>query len=301
MKEVLSLKQALLATINYFDILNFPITLEEIEEYLYGWSAPKETIEQIIGEIPEIFHSHGLYFLKGRTEIAQLRKEKLKIAQYLWKRVKHFQWLFALAPFVKMVAVCNTLAYGNVTNESDIDLFVITEEKKLSTARFFLKFLTQIFSLRAHHEKIAGRFCLSFFVTEKAMNLEPLAYDFDPHLAYFVALSKPLLGENTYRAWLQANKKWTSIYFKRSLKPNLGNIKEYRILRRLRKIFEFFLCFGGQNLENFFAKIQKKKDLERKKKCPSQAGIILNDDVFKFHEKDRREKISEEFEKRIIS
>lgn len=319
MKEVLSLKHAILATLHYFDLFDFPLTVAELEEYLYGWSAPSEAISDVIQHMHEIGHGHGFYFLKGRDGIAELRKERMKIADDLWKKIERSRFLLSACPFVKMAAVCNTLAYGNVTQSSDIDLFVITKDEKLATARFFMKLFTQLFRMRAHHEKIARRFCLSFFVTESVLNLKPLAHDFDPHLAYFVNMMTPLFGEAAYKDWLNANDPWVSFYFKRQIAPRLSRIKNSPVATVLKFLFECFLRLFGKGLENFLYEFQMKRDRARQKQFPksrpsrSEAersstltrpkgatlGIVMNRNIFKFHESDPREEIAKQFLERL--
>lgn len=294
MKEVLSLKQAILATLTYFGLLDFPLTCDEIEDYLYGWSAPREAIEKELKEIPNIGHAHGYYFLQGRQEIAELRKERSHLGEKLWKKVERFCWLLSLCPFVKMIAVCNSLAYGNVKETSDIDLFIVTENERLWTARFLMKILTQLFAMRVHHDKIAGRFCLSFFVSEKAMNLQSLAHEFDPHLAYFVKTMIPIFGQETYYKFLAANEQWTLPYFKQPLSQRLKKIQHHTIASVFRFLLEKITALCG---EEFFYQKQFAKDKVRKRKFPKSEEITMTKDVFKFHEDDPRRKIAEKFAK----
>lgn len=299
-KEVVTLKQAILATLHYFDLFDFPLTLDELEEYLYGWRAPKEVIVEALGSLPEVAHRDGFFYLKGRDDLVDVRKHRQDLSKKLWRKVELYAPLFAICPFVRMVAVCNTLAYGNVKETSDIDIFVVTVPSRLATARFFMKFLTQIFGVRVHNEKIAGRFCLSFFVTERSMNLAPLAHPFDPHLAYFVLSIKPFFGFRTHRDFLKANEVWTGLYFKRSLVPQPGVWrKRYPVAVFLRWISEKILSVFGELGESFFAKHLEKRDQIHKKKFPKSTGIVIRKDVFKFHEHDPREEIAKKFLERL--
>jgi predicted nucleotidyltransferase len=298
-KDPLFLKQAILATLHYFDLFDFAPTLAELEAYLYGWSAPKEPILEAIRTFPNVAHAHGFYCLVGRESIAEERKERTKIAEKLWKRVERFGPLFALCPFVRMVAVCNSLAYDNASAESDIDIFVTTAPNRMNTARFFMKLLTEIFGVRVHHDKVAGRFCQSFFVTEKMLNLAPLAYDFDPHLAYFVATMKPILGAEVFKKFLEENESWTGRYFKRSLAPQTEHMREYPLAGALRWVSEKILNLFGAVSESFFAKFLEKRDLAHKKKFPQSNGIVIRKDIFKFHEHDPRDEIAKQFLQRL--
>ena len=295
MKSVLSLNQAILATISYFNILDFPLTLGEVEDYLYGWTAPQDAIKNEIKGIPKIVNKDGLYCLKGRESICESRRKREKINIKLWKRVRRFAWLFAVCPFIRMVAVCNTLAYGNAKETSDIDVFIVTKDGKLGTARFFTKLFTQIFGVRVHNDKIAGRFCLSFFVTEGALNLGNLAHKEDPHFAYFTRTMVPIIGEEVYKKFINENEKWTAEYLKKPFKPLQKEIKKHSVFRIFQFVFELILSLGGRSLESFLYNCQVKRDNVRKKLFPNSKGIVMNKNVFKFHEEDPRELIAERF------
>ena len=292
-----------MATLHYFDLFDWPLTSQEVEDYLYGWSAPQSAISATLAVMKEeVGHVHGFYCLAGREEICELRKERAKISERLWKRVDRFSWIFALCPFVKTVAVCNSLAYGNVKDTSDIDVFIIVENGKLQTAHFFLKVLTQIFRMRVHHDKIAGRFCLSFFVSEKAVNLETLAFPFDPHLAYFAWMMTPIYGEDAYLKFLHANEKWAGRYFRRIPSPRLKRMKKHPVASFFGFIIASFLRIFGGLAEAFFNQVQLHKDQERKKQFSSSlGGILINKDIFKFHEDDPRQRVAEDFMKRLES
>lgn len=302
MKEVLSLKQAILATLIYFNLLDFAPTISELKQYLYGWSAPEEAIRAALSMMPEISHAHGYYFLQGRQEIAELRKERVKLVEKLWQRVERYRFLFEICPYVRLVCICNSLAYGNVDEKSDIDVFVITRTGRLATARAFLKLLTQIFGVRVHHEKIAGRFCLSFFMTENAMNLKRIAYNFDPHLAYFVKTMTPVVGsKDSYKRFLQLNDEWLRVYFKRALEDEmrLEKLRTNRFAKILQNIFERILWIFGNLPEKLLHKFQLKRDKEHKVRIKDDSGVLITKDIFKFHEEDPRQEIAEKFKQKL--
>ncbi|MEK7523568.1 MAG: hypothetical protein AAB588_00905 [Patescibacteria group bacterium] len=299
MHDVLSLRQAVLATVHYFDLIDFAPSLFEVEEFLYGWSAPLDALEQAIKGMPEIETDGEFYFLTGRKELALQRHHQKRCAQKLWKKIRRWAFLPVLCPFVRMVAVVNSASLGKVTEKSDIDFLIVTKRGKLATTRFFMKVITQIFGLRAHHEKKAGRFCLSFFITEDALNLAPLAHSFDPHLAYFVRQAVPLYGAKTYEHFLRANDHWTIPYFKRPLKGRLSELKPRRLASLVRSLKEGFLYLMGNLLEKILYTFQKQKDERRRKNFPTSQGIIMNKNVFKFHENDPRADIAQKFEARL--
>ena len=56
-------------------------------------------------------------------------------ARKLIKKSKKYVKFMQMLPFVRTVALCNSLSFYNAEKESDIDLFIITESKRLFFAR----------------------------------------------------------------------------------------------------------------------------------------------------------------------
>lgn len=56
--------------------------------------------------------------------------------------------LLELFPQIQMMALCNSRAMGEASENSDIDLFIIAKKSNLWTARFFATLLTSMLGLR---------------------------------------------------------------------------------------------------------------------------------------------------------
>lgn len=295
MKDITSLPQAILVTLRYFDLFNFPLTAQELTEYLYGWAAPEDVIAEAASRMPEITNQNGVYCLRGRESLFALREERDATAQKFWKKVRRFAGILSTAPFVRMIAVCNTLSYGNVTPKSDIDVFIVTQAGHLSTVRFFMTALTHILGVRVHGELKAERFCLSFLVTEEAMNLKNIAHDFDPHLAYFVKTMVPITGSAMYEKFLETNEAWTVPYFRKKLDPRMRECRTHSLARFVQYVAEFFLLWLGPIPEFLSFQWFSKKDQAKRRQLPESTGIILRKNMVKFHERDPREEIARKF------
>lgn len=119
-----------------------------------------------------------------------------------------------------MVALCNSRAMGEHEENSDIDLFIIATKWNLWTARFIVTVLTSVLGVRRRNthglvkwspeyiKKTKNKFCLSFFITEEAMNLESIRLQpNDPYLDKWMRTLQPLINKNgTYERFLLANK-----------------------------------------------------------------------------------------------
>lgn len=65
---------------------------------------------------------------------------------------------------------------------SDIDLFIITSVNRIWIVRILITRVFQFCELEEASSKHAGRFCLSFFITEKSLDFSPFALENDIYL-----------------------------------------------------------------------------------------------------------------------
>ena len=293
------LQTAILKTLAYFDIFDFPLTLEEIETYLLGISADKTAIQATLQTLPTIKSKNGYFFFKNRKALVETRKQKKKLANKLFRKCRHHGYLWQTIPFIKFIAVANNLAFHNPEPTSDIDLFVITSKNRLFTARTLLTFWTQLLGVRRHHQKIAGRFCLSFYITENALDLSPLTLQpSDIYFAYWFHTLKPIFDQNLASKLIEKNTPWFKTYFPNPvhLTPSLIPIKKPLFL--IQKILEKMLSGKiGDFIENKLKQWQLKRAHDKKtQKFPA---VVITDQILKFHESDRRKTIHLKWEKKL--
>ncbi len=310
-----TLEHSMYATLSFFDLFHQPLTLEEIHHYLLGFSASKEEIRHHIVNHKKIRHIRGFYFLEGRGEIVAIREKSIIISQKLWKKVYRYGRFFTLVPFIKMVAVCNTLAFDSPTESSDIDLFIISKKGRIFTARVMSTLLFTMLGIRRHGKKIAGRLCLSFYVSESNLNLENIQNNAeDIYLAYWLLTLKPLYGMKTYESFLQANP-WIKNYFPQQEERELLSGNEGQQLLKISKLFSMIrnmwerLLKGklGNWLENHLREIHMGRFKKNAPKISSNASkegaessIVINDDMLKFHNIDRRKEFTEKFKRKML-
>src|SRR3989339_357429 len=125
-------KNSIIKTLAWFDVFNYPLTINEIQQYTGIIIKSPLDLEGLIGMHQNFFH------LQNRSSIIQNRLQTNKHAEKLWKKIYQWSWIFKITPFLKMVAVCNTLSFNNPDKESDIDLFIVTERSHLFTARIII-------------------------------------------------------------------------------------------------------------------------------------------------------------------
>ena len=121
--------------------------------------------------------------------------------------IKKVSWI----PGIAMIAVVNSLSMYATHEDSDIDLFVVTEPGMIWLVRFCITMQLYLHGVWRHGEDIRGNFCLSFFVTTDALSMKEIAIEDDIYLYNWIASMKPLyVRAHTYTKFLQRNN-WVHI------------------------------------------------------------------------------------------
>jgi len=322
MNNLSFLQKSILATIAYYDIFDYPLTGFEIFKYLIN---PLHIIAQLdqMHEIklepmanisflevlklvdgPELKKTiegkNGFYFLKGRGAIIEERIERQKISSQRWKKVKKVMKFVQLVPFVRMVAACNSLAIDNSKKEADIDFFIIARKRRIWSVRLMVTFLIWLIGQWRHKDKISGRVCLSFYISDEFLDLHSLAImPYDIYLANWTYQLRPIFcREKTYDDFIAKNR-WVSDYL-----LNFGRIsnlyhpefRQNRIAAYSRKISEaIFGGWLGNIIEKILGFFQRKKISRKSVKHAIPTAVVASDKVLKFHENDKRQFFQEEF------
>ena len=305
MSHLSPLQTALVKTLAYFNLFDFPLTLDEIKRYLLEVKDTEKEIQAALTKLTSITNSPPIetqadyYFLKGRSELVAKRQAKNRLAKKLLRKSRRFGYFWQTIPFIKMIAIANNLAFDNPEPTSDIDLLVITQKNRLFTARALMTFWTHLFGVRRHHQKIAGRFCLSFYLSEDALDLTPIALKpTDIYLAYWLHTLKPIFDQDRYVKLIHANHDWYQKYFPVAETSTKPLIRISPLLRLLQKIVEKIL---SGRLGNLLEKRLQKWQLKRAsaKKSQTAPAVVITEKMLKFHENDRRAKILKDWQEKF--
>ncbi len=199
---------------------------------------------------------------------------------------KHsFIWKFI--PWIKAVFICNTTAFGSANTNSDIDLFIITKNNSLWICRIFTTIFIHLLWIRRHWNKIANRFCLSFFATEQGSyeleNLE-IEKNNDPYLAIWTATLIPIFWNKKYLNTFYQKNNWIEKY-NLFTKKWIINIKSKDALQ----------CVSTNSLlEILFKKIFIPKTIKKYNLLKDKTWTIISDKYLKFHDNDIRKQIKNE-------
>ena len=223
-----------------------------------------------------------------------LSQSQTKVEPYFYEQldlqIKKYGWLLSSLPFCEEVAICNNYSFKIVNENSDIDLFLILKSDRFFTARLIITLLFQLFGVRRRADCVKQRFCLSFYVSDKNLNLSDLRLSDKDYYFYFwfknlvftrgnVDLQERLLSENNW-FYIEKFKFRDDLRFKKNF---------------FAKSLECILSFSCFNfIEKLLASYQLNRALKKNNVLGNPKGVIIKDGLLKFHVKDKREAINQE-------
>ncbi len=212
-----------------------------------------------------------------------------EIEKTLYKKAKRYVSILRIVPFVKMIAVCNNLAFSKVDEHSDIDLFIVAERGRLFIVRTLVTFILQVLGVRRHGNLVAGRFCLSFFVDDTSYDLSKIAIDDDIYLAYWCKTLVPLVDRGGAEEFV-LNNQWIADYFEKPFDFKLDNsriLKDRFVFGRALLRVLFFWKWGDF-VEGVLSSWQIKRARAKAARASKGADLVISDHMLKFHNIDRR-------------
>lgn len=307
------LHNSILATLVYYDIFDFPLTMLEVYKYLINperlnslRSDLGASLRSDLGVIREgldgliangqIGSKNGFYFLPGRDALYELRIEREKIAAQKWKKFLRIAKWFQAVPYLRAIFASGSLALSNTDKDSDFDVLAIAKSGRLYSCRIFLSLAASLFGARrTRYEKSApDKFCFNHYITDSNLNIK---YE-SLYNAQTYANLKPVLASHGIFSRFYTENIWLNKYlynFKPdevrsdlwvSLRSDLGfrSVSFNSILTGIRNAGEFVLnSFLGDKIENWSKKYQQKRIKNNSETHESGGRVVFNDTELEFH------------------
>ncbi len=216
-----------------------------------------------------------------------LSEIELKFFKKTYTYINYIKWL----PWLKMIAIWNSIAMNSANDESDIDLYIVTTKNSMWFNRAIITFIFQILWVRKNEKNHAGRFCLSFFSTISWMDFSKWKIENDIYLYFWIVYLKPILSyDKTYEKFLETNEKWLEIDdYENIIIENKKFIQYKKDTKKIILLDKIIVI-----LDKIIKKILLPKTLNHFEKIWKPYWVIINDDLLKFHNKDIRKKIKKE-------
>lgn len=200
-------KQAILRTLVYSDIFNFPLTEKELWFFLKSDSKITKTqFHQACKDIHTVSKIEKYYCLKGKEKSVIQRKQRARTSEAKYYTARKVSRVVSAIPTIMFIGVSGSVAAKNASEEADIDLFVIVKHNTLWISR--LLFLSSLAWMGLRRRKntpsMRNKICVNMLVDEYSLLL-PIDRQ-DVYTAHEIAQMKPLFDrQKTYTKFLKTN------------------------------------------------------------------------------------------------
>lgn len=298
----------ILATITYYDVLNYPLTSFEIWKHLIMHDRDQESMcsqPSRLGDSirllvsghfsSKIDEKNGFYFLRGRESLVTARIQAEKLSVRKLKRMRSLARLMACVPYIHMLGATGSLAMKNGEKGSDWDMFVVLRSGKIWLGRTLITVFLQSIGKRRHGNKINDRACLNYFITDD--NLKIGTKDlFSAHEYRFLI---PLFNFKLFQIFELKNA-WIREYkpnFFLTVLPSSWGITEHHLIGYIRNALERF--FNLFDVEQWLATWQKEK-IRRNPKTSLEGSLIeAHDRALIFLPRPQGPRIFQKFKERL--
>ncbi len=169
------MEKAILKTLIYADIFDYPLKINEIHKWLIGPPAgragKKVTLRQLEKALKKLYEvSRKYYFLPKRGNLVSQRLSRGKQSVIYFRKAKILAQLLKLIPWIKLVGISGGLAMNNAGKKDDIDLFIVTGKNRLWISRLLalgiLSLTGQRRKRRDKGKRVAGKLCVNILLEE---------------------------------------------------------------------------------------------------------------------------------------
>lgn len=237
----MTIRNAVLATLVYHDIFDYPLTKDEIHKFLIRESADPIKVEKVLQTLvkdKKISQIKDLFFLRGRNKIVKFRRSRGRLSGLKLRRAKLFARILMLVPTINLVAVSGALAMENAQKNDDIDLVIVTATNTLWSTRLLANIILQPFRRKAGRPHTKNKACLNLFIEQSSLKIRTQ----NLYSAHEVAQMRPLWQrQNAYAGFLKANS-WVKNYLPNWEGESTGSVFSYPQLG-ITQLFESLAKF----------------------------------------------------------
>ncbi len=194
-----TIERAVLQTLAYFEVFAYPLRQEEVFAFC---GEPEATKAQVIKKLDTLVEQGRIFQLgpflqiKNEASWATRRLDCNRRADAFLPRAQRIARFIGMFPFVRGVFVSGSLSKHCMSQESDIDFFIVTAPGRLWLARTLLVVFKKVFLLNSHKY-----FCVNYFVDAEHLEIE----EKNLFTATECVTLLPMWGREYYQDFCRAN------------------------------------------------------------------------------------------------
>ncbi len=314
-----NLSHRILSALAYFDVFGYPLTPSEVwkwlpaeeerdkgqgvrEETAVELSAVITTLDQLVAA-GRVETDRGFYFFPGKGEMVTARLVAYRDAEAKFRRARRVASVLRTLPFIRFVGVANSLAFSYARPQSDIDFFIVAKSGHVWTARLAATGLAKLLGWRPAPGKNRDTICLSFYLADDRVNLEPLKIGpADDYLAHWVNQVVPLADSAGIADRLFQENQWTATLFPNRMPYDTATARRVRPSAwapAVQRTLELLL--GAQWIERQAERWQRRVLPDQLRRLAEASGseVVLDAGTIKLHGNDRRQQFQAAYEERL--
>jgi hypothetical protein len=261
---------SVLRALAYFDLFDYPLTREEIGQFMDRRIAPSELDRalQNLTDSTVVLKYNNYFCLKSPEALVKRREAGNELASHLIPKAMRISRFLYQFPFVRGVGISGSLSKNFADEQADIDYFIITKSNRLWMARTIMHLFKKLtFLVGKQH-----CFCMNYYVDEDALGIQ----EKNVFTAIEVAKLIPVCGNGSMENFFTANA-WIENYC-----PNYIIDVESRKNSKhsiFKRSCEFMLdLLPTDQLDNTFMKLtsrrwKRKEDLHRLNMAGRRMGL----------------------------
>ena len=202
---MVSERKAILQTLAYFDIFNYPTTFKELYRFLPFKISEKKLKESLIN-FEKVGKKGKYYFLKKSGKAIANRKEREFFSKKKFSIAKKICSILSIIPTVYLIGISGALAMNNCKENDDIDLFLITKRKTIWSTRLLVLLILQFLGKRRkkNEKNTKNKICVNLFLDEDNLYLSKRRQNL--YGAHEIVQMVPLFErKNAYNRFIIAN------------------------------------------------------------------------------------------------
>lgn len=154
----------------YYDVFSYPLTESEIFENSNllpnEFAKCKNILDKLVNE-KIIFKIDNFYLLTNDSKKVENRIIGNREAVKWMNKAKRYARIISYFPYVRGVSVSGSLSKGIISNDPDIDYFIITKPNRLWFSRTLLVAFKKVFLANSHKY-----FCVNYFIDSENLEIE---------------------------------------------------------------------------------------------------------------------------------
>jgi hypothetical protein len=166
----MQLRSSILKVVAYFDLFNYPVSIEDILFFLDSEADEyevKKELEMLLNQ-ECLFRTGQFFSLRNDPALAEKRNWGRQHAEELLPIAERGARFLFQFPFVTGVCISGSLSKRCADENADIDYFIITRANRLWIARTLMHCFKKLTYLRGRQH----RYCMNYFVDEEALEIK---------------------------------------------------------------------------------------------------------------------------------